>query len=77
MRITKLIFAFSLLLAVAAFCAAEIKAQQVPDPDFKPPIEKPAYAEGKGLVVLIDEAHFNFHTWVRIASSVQSRQEAY
>ena len=54
MRITKLIFAFSLLLAVAAFCAAEIKAQQVPGPDFKPPIEKNAYAEGKGPVVLID-----------------------
>ena len=47
---------------MATFCAAEIKAQQVPDPDFKPPIEKPAYADGKGPVVLIDEAHFNFHT---------------
>src|SRR5512145_1182868 len=41
---------------------AAVKAQQVPDPDFKPPIEKNAYAEGKGPVVLIDEAHFNFHT---------------
>ena len=49
-------------MAVATFCAAEIKAQQVPDPDFKLPIEKNAYAEGKGPVVLIDEAHFNFHT---------------
>jgi hypothetical protein len=47
---------------IVAFGVAEIKAQQVPDPDFKPPIEKPAYAEGKGPVVLIDEAHFNFHT---------------
>jgi hypothetical protein len=62
MRITKIIFAFSLHLAMATFCAAEIKAQQVADPDFKPPLEKPAYAEGKGPVVLIDEAHFNFHT---------------
>jgi len=59
---TKLIFAFSLHLAVATFGAAEIRAQQVPDPGFKPPVEKPAYAEGKGPVVLIDEAHFNFHT---------------
>jgi hypothetical protein len=59
---TKLIFAFSLHLAVAACGAAEIRAQQVPDPDFKPPVEKPAYAEGKGPVVLVDEAHFNFHT---------------
>jgi len=62
MLITKLSFAFSLGLAIATFGGAEIKAQQVPDADFKPPIEKPAYAEGKGPVVLIDEAHFNFHT---------------
>jgi hypothetical protein len=62
MGTTKLIFAFSIHLAIATFGAAEIKAQQAPDPDFKPPIEKPAYAEGKGPVVLIDEAHFNFHT---------------
>jgi hypothetical protein len=41
MRITKIIFAFSLHLAMATFCAAEIKAQQVSDPDFKPPLEKP------------------------------------
>ncbi len=39
-----------------------VHAQQVPDPDFKPKIEKPAFAEGKGAVVLLDEAHFNFHT---------------
>src|SRR5262245_60015049 len=62
MRMTKLIFAFSLHMAVATFGAAEIRAQQVPDPDFKPPVEKPAYAEGEGPVVMIDEAHFNFHT---------------
>ena len=37
-------------------------AQQVADPSFNPPIEKPAYAPGKGPVVWIDEAHFNFHT---------------
>src|SRR5262247_364327 len=62
MLTTKIIFAFSLCLAIANFGAAVIKAQQVPDPDFKPPIEKTAYAEGAGPVVLIDEAHFNFHT---------------
>ena len=50
------------LIIVTLFIAIGVKAQQVPDPDFKPPIEKPAYAEGKGPVVLIDEAHFNFHT---------------
>ena len=39
-----------------------IGAQQVPDPAFRPPIEKPAYPEGKGPTILIDEAHKNFHT---------------
>ena len=32
------------------------------DTSFNPPIAKPAYAEGRGPVVLIDEAHNNFHT---------------
>jgi hypothetical protein len=59
---TKPIRALLLCLTITAFAAAETKAQQVSDPDFKPPVEKPAYAEGKGPVVLIDEAHFNFHT---------------
>lgn len=37
-------------------------AQQVPDTSFLFPLEKSAYTIGKGPVVLIDEAHFNFHT---------------
>lgn len=37
-------------------------AQQTPDPNFAPRIEKPAFAEGKGPRVVIDEAHHNFHT---------------
>ncbi|MFN7932647.1 MAG: DUF4350 domain-containing protein [Bryobacteraceae bacterium] len=37
-------------------------AQQIPDPNFAPRIEKPAFAAGKGPRVLIDEGHFNFHT---------------
>ena len=36
--------------------------QQVPDTTYSPLIGKPAYAEGKGSVVFIDEGHFNFHT---------------
>ena len=39
-----------------------LEAQQLADTDFRPPIENPAYPVGKGPVVLIDEAHFNFHT---------------
>ena len=37
-------------------------AQQVADTAFRPPIARPAYAEGAGPVVAIDEAHHNFHT---------------
>ncbi|MGH9834102.1 MAG: DUF4350 domain-containing protein [Blastocatellia bacterium] len=59
---TKPIRALLLCLTITAFAAVEIKAQQVSDPDFKPPVEKPAYAEGKGPIVFVDEAHFNFHT---------------
>lgn len=37
-------------------------AQQVPDRDYRPPVASPAYETGKGPVVCVDEAHFNFHT---------------
>jgi hypothetical protein len=36
-------------------------AQQVADPDFDPKVAKPAYTK-KRPGVLLDEAHFNFHT---------------
>lgn len=51
----------SLLISLAGtFTYAH--AQQTPDLAFNPPITNPAYAEGRGPVVLLDEAHFNFHT---------------
>jgi hypothetical protein len=50
------------LLALAFACAAPAAAQQLADTAFNPPIARPAYAEGRGPVVLIDEAHNNFHT---------------
>ncbi len=37
-------------------------AQQVADNEFDPVISSPAYPRGQGPVVLIDEAHHNFHT---------------
>ena len=40
----------------------EMPAQQVADSAFAPPVPQPAFAEGQGPVVLLDEAHFNFHT---------------
>lgn len=36
--------------------------RQVADTAFSPPVEKPAYPIGQGPMVLIDEAHSNFHT---------------
>jgi hypothetical protein len=47
----------ALLLAVSA-----ARAQQVPDLAFEPVIERPAYDNGRGPVVLVDAAHVNFHT---------------
>lgn len=46
----------SVLLALSA------NAQQVADTSFKPPIPNPAYGPRRGPVVMLDEAHFNFHT---------------
>ncbi|MDQ3009722.1 MAG: DUF4350 domain-containing protein [Acidobacteriota bacterium] len=51
---------FFVLLLISV--GSSTQAQQVADTDFKPKIEKPAFAEGKGPVVLLDEAHYNFHT---------------
>ena len=50
------------LLLLLLTVVAPLYAQQVADTAFHPPIEKPAYPAGQGPVVLIDEAHFNFHT---------------
>lgn len=41
---------------------APASTQQVADSAFAPPTAKPAFARGAGPVVLIDEAHHNFHT---------------
>jgi hypothetical protein len=49
-------------VAALVFAAAAATAQQVPDRGFQPAIARPEFAEGKGPVVCVDEAHFNFHT---------------
>ena len=41
---------------------APAPAGQVADTTFRPAIERPAYRAGTGPVVLVDEAHANFHT---------------
>jgi hypothetical protein len=56
---------FEVLLCALGFAISVSNrafAQQVADPDFKPKLEKPAFAEGRGPIVLLDEAHYNFHT---------------
>lgn len=52
------------LLSTAIILAAvsTVSAQQVSDTSFAPPIARPAYTSGKGPVVAIDQAHYNFHT---------------
>lgn len=54
------IFLIQAVILLAAIGAAF--AQQVADPDYHPPISRPAHESGKGPLVAIDEAHHNFHT---------------
>jgi uncharacterized protein (DUF2249 family) len=51
-----------LLIFLICLSASVARAQQVPDTLFQPTIKKPTYAVNKGPVVLVDEAHHNFHT---------------
>jgi hypothetical protein len=51
-----------LVKVVVLLACAQASAQQVSDQDFKPSVGKPAWSSGAGPVVLLDEAHSNFHT---------------
>ena len=48
------------VLALLAVAAPALAQQQMVDPDFRPVVDRPAYA-GEGPIVVIDEAHDNFH----------------
>jgi hypothetical protein len=50
------------LLFLAIVAAAPLSAQQVADSAFAPPVPSPLYKEGAGPLILLDEAHHNFHT---------------
>lgn len=50
------------LLAVAVSLSSCKPDQQVSDDAFHPEIDTPAYSTGKGPVIILDEAHANFHT---------------
>ncbi len=56
-----------LVFSVFAFCleqqtASTVEPPRTVDRSFHPEIKNPAYPLGKGPLVLIDEAHNNFHT---------------
>src|SRR3712207_5972099 len=52
----------ALLVSTGMLASSLALAQQIPDPAFNPSIADPAYAPGAGPLVLLDEAHHNFHT---------------
>ena len=53
----------SILCGIFLLAAAgAIRAQQVPDLNYSPPVPRPAFKSGEGPRIAIDEAHFNFHT---------------
>lgn len=54
--------ALLLRIGLLACAAAVASGQQVADLEFQPPITAPAYPRGEGPLVLLDEAHHNFHT---------------
>lgn len=49
----------ALLLAVSV---SALRAQQVPDRTFRPPVPRSAFATDAGPRLCLDEGHFNFHT---------------
>ena len=57
----KILFLYTSIL-IFSFCWKSVDAQQVPDFDFDPKIDIPAYADHNGSLIVVDEAHHNFHT---------------
>jgi hypothetical protein len=61
----QILISSAVVLSLSLFAARGVLAEDLPqrdDPDFNPPIENPAYSEGEGPLVVIDEAHHNLHT---------------
>lgn len=52
------------VLPILLFCLSTLSAtaQQVADTLFSPDISNPVYKKGQGSIVMIDEAHHNFHS---------------
>ena len=62
MRMRQVLAATALLMVAAFASPVPASAQQVADSTFVPAIAHPAWAKGAGPLVLLDEAHHNFHT---------------
>lgn len=60
--IRRTVFAGSAIAMALIGSTAPTSAQQIPDPDYNPPISAPEYGRGQGPIVGIDEGHRNFHT---------------
>ncbi len=60
MRTSLTAFLTVLLFGIAG--SAGMNAQQVADVNFTPKLRSRAFEEGKGPIVMIDEAHNNYHT---------------
>jgi len=58
----KYLYSTIALLIAAVVLSSPLTAQQVADTLFKPNVGAPAFKEGTGPTVLIDEGHYNFHT---------------
>ncbi len=52
----------ALCVGAALLAAGEGAAQQVADSGFAPVVPRPAFAEGAGPLVAVDQGHHNFHT---------------
>jgi hypothetical protein len=59
MKIMRFALVFSAVLLVGVCWAQN---PQIYDPDYRPTVANPAYAAGQGPLVLVDEAHNNYHT---------------
>jgi hypothetical protein len=58
-RVCTVVFLAALLLAGSFAVAA---AQAITDLSFRPSVARPAFLEGRGPVVLVDEGHYNYRT---------------
>src|SRR5689334_23861000 len=53
---------WGLALCLTTIAVAGAKGQQVSDTSFRPHVSRPAFSADQGPVLVIDEAHHNFHT---------------